>query len=267
MFLHSSLRDLGRNLGLHAFTQQVEGFTALSGEISLVSQQRFEVYNVLIDYHACNAAGKIWSVKLLDYWVNSVSNEVLSIVGINNGVKLSWDLFLWEWENMHWHMNDRCSLMRLGIRNVLSILSLVLIVIVSSEASTRIAASASSVVVSSVIIVIAPIVTTTLIILLRDWLLLLLLLLIIIAKIPWLTREALSLIGESTIEDSLHELVSSSILLPGSLLLLLLLRLPHLDNYGGVTSEHFTSVKALNSFLGVSNSVIKNIGKLSCLGF
>ena len=267
MFLHSSLRDLGRNLGLHAFTQQVEGFTALSGEISLISQQRFEVYNVLIDYHACNAAGKIWSVKLLDYWVNSVSNEVLSIVGINNGVKLSWDLFLWEWENMHWHMNDRCSLMRLGIRNVLSILSLVLIVIVSSEASTRIAASASSVVVSSVIIVIAPIVTTTLIILLRDWLLLLLLLLIIIAEIPWLTREALSLIGESTIEDSLHELVSSSILLSGSLLLLLLLRLPHLDNYGGVTSEHFTSVKALNSFLGVSNSVIKNIGKLSCLGF
>ena len=264
MFLHSSLRDLGRNLGLHAFTQQVEGFTALSGEISLISQQRFEVYNVLIDYHACNAAGKIWSVKLLYYWVNSVSNEVLSIVGINNGVKLSWDLFLWEWENMHWHMNDRCNLMRLGIRNVLSILSLVLIVIVSSEGSTRIAASASSVVVSSVIIVIAPIVTTTLIILLRDWLLLLLLLLIIIAKIPWLTREA---IGESTIEECLHELVSSSILLSGSLLLLLLLWLPHLDNYGEVTSEHFTSVKALNSFLGVSNSVIKNIGKLSCLDF
>ena len=266
MFLHSSLRDLGRNLGLHAFTQQVEGFTALSGEISLISQQRFEVYNVLIDYHACNAAGKIWSVKLLDYWVNSVSNEVLSIVGINNGVKLSWDLFLWEWENMHWYMNDRCNLMRLGIRNVLSILSLVLIVIVSSEASTRIAASASSVVVSSVIIVIAPIVTTTLIwiILLLDWLLLLLLLLIIIAEIPWLTREA---IGESTIEECLHELVSSSILLSGSLLLLLLLWLPHLDNYGGVTSEYFTSVKALNSFLGVSNSVIKNIGKLSCLDF
>jgi len=61
---------------------------SLGCEVALISQQVVEDDHILINEHACNATSKLLTEELLNDAINSVTNEGLSILRVNDVCKI-----------------------------------------------------------------------------------------------------------------------------------------------------------------------------------
>jgi len=75
----------GNQLGV---LQQLQGFVGVEVEVALVGHQAINVHNVLVEQHTGDLAGD-GSVDDLDAGVDSVTDNLLALVHICNGINLS----------------------------------------------------------------------------------------------------------------------------------------------------------------------------------
>jgi hypothetical protein len=61
---------------------------SLGCEVALISQQVVEDDHILINEHACNTTSKLLTEELLNDAINSVTNEGLSILRVNDVCKI-----------------------------------------------------------------------------------------------------------------------------------------------------------------------------------
>lgn len=67
-------------LGDIALVEKVLGFITLLGQVLLVSKKLVEVDHVLIEKHASDSSGQGVAECLLDYGIDGISNELLSLI-------------------------------------------------------------------------------------------------------------------------------------------------------------------------------------------
>lgn len=51
-------------------------------EVTLVSHEQLEVHSVLVDDHSGDLAGELLTQQTVDDWVNCVTNDLSSLVGV-----------------------------------------------------------------------------------------------------------------------------------------------------------------------------------------
>lgn len=67
-----------------ALLKETKCFISLLSQVGLIGEEMSKVNHILVKEHASDSSGELLLVDLLNYWINSVSNKLLSFVGVCN---------------------------------------------------------------------------------------------------------------------------------------------------------------------------------------